>query len=259
MKKYTILLLMLLVFSVTYSYTEILFEDDFETGDTSNWNSATIDAGNSIVIVSTLSHTGKYCAEFNDIVGNNEAYLSKTGLTEAPTIYVRFYMMISTRGWNAASGSWGGGSRNYRDGIEIVAEGGSQRQLYTSQNLTGNNNDKRDFELGLSSASGTGKGDWEMDYSNRRSNGEEIWNCFEVMAGTCTMQNRPRWWINDVEQYNEVSEGLWDFDTYEWWSSLNCGICYCAGTGFSQTIYIDDVVVATDRIGMIKQEQPYAQ
>ena len=78
---------------VTCAHAEILFKDDFESGDLRNWT----EKRGTISVVTNAPHSGKFCAAAPMRRGVNQGGDAiKWFMPGRDTIYVRFYTKFST-------------------------------------------------------------------------------------------------------------------------------------------------------------------
>jgi len=97
-----VFVLLVLLFPV-YVEAQAIFSDGFESGDFSAWTGTTTSGSGTITVVTERAHHGIYSAKSYKPNSLSSAYVYKT-FTAASTIYVRFYLYLSS--WTASSGQY---------------------------------------------------------------------------------------------------------------------------------------------------------
>lgn len=85
------------VLSQQNQQTDVIFQDDFESGTLSSWSGSTVTTGDSATVTNTISHDGTQCGEFQTesiASGTKRAFVYKN-IEEDSTIYARGYFYIA--------------------------------------------------------------------------------------------------------------------------------------------------------------------
>jgi len=236
MKRFLLILLLIFSYGIVYAqfYNDNFtykFKDDFESWTPSTiggWTTRVQSAG----IVSTTTVVSKYKTYSLMLQDNSttqtDVYLTKS-LAGYTTTYYRFYLKFPTGFFWETS----------RMLFSFIPTGGSRTRLYANKSgQTGY------LRLGEEGPSG-GLRDSEILKEDR-------WYCFEVYLPSCTANTTIRWWLDNVEQTSIPT----DLSTYGNWATLNFGMQYTNTAVSTNTIYFDQFVASTQRIGMIKKRFP---
>lgn len=204
-----------------------IFEDGFESGDFSAWDSTYVTSGDTLQVTSSTSHSGSYCMEYGiDNPDTDVAYAVKGLGSSYTTIHVRLYAKVASSTLSATS----------YVGFLILRDQ-SEGKTRVSLRWFG------DGHLGIGYRK---DGVWNTaESTTTMSTG--AWHCLEVKCVIDSTNGEYRVWLDGTEVSDLTQTGI-DTTTGSTSTLLRVGNSGSAGSG-SVTIYEDDVVVADSYIG----------
>ena len=238
-QKLSFFLIVLLVSSfivVLFSFQNVaatvIFSDDFEGGDLTNWSTVTAGSG-TIAISSEQANGGTYSAKATGTTGGDRGYVYKS-FTDSTTVYVQFYTRFAAlpSGYAATD-------------ITSLRDGSGGRQYFDLYN----DGDTLKFALQTFIA---GTPTWT--YVDDVTPTINTWYCIKqkFVAGSSTGESHL--WVDGVEKVSltELNVGA------EAVNLLRLGLAYL-GTSDSVSLYVDDVIISNSDIVPPTVYYPYIQ
>lgn len=214
---------------------QVLFEDEFESGDFSAWNGTTTTAGNKATVAALDPYEGAYHAYFQtDAIasGVNYAYSFVELSPTVSEVYARAYFYIVD----------GLSLDDNGDMFGLIAfEVGEQPQCTFGVHRSGGVDRFNIVGLnGISAVTGSADAVYPVE-------GE--WYCLEFYIRVHTTKGEYRAYINDVEQIT-----ITNVNTASYGSGVTCvrfGLTYTANIQHTVEVYCDSVAVSTRPVGLL--------